>query len=108
MPHQSCADIFPRRMPRASERSTTSPTTVTVTCRLFGRYAEVAGVEALTLELPAPATAADAVASLRARAPRGSLLPEHPMVAVNQQHALPDTALASGDELAVLPPLAGG
>lgn len=80
----------------------------TITCRLFGRYAEVLGVEAIALRLPGGATAGDAVAALRSRVPRGELLPERPLIAVNQHHALPGAPLAEGDELALLPPLAGG
>lgn len=81
---------------------------VTVTCRLFGRYAEVLGVEVVTLELSGGATATDAIAALRSRLARGDLLPERPLIAINQHHALPNAALADGDELALLPPLAGG
>jgi len=34
--------------------------------------------------------------------------PEHPLVARNEAHALPGDTLRDGDELALLPPLAGG
>jgi molybdopterin synthase catalytic subunit len=81
---------------------------VRVRCRLFARYAEVMGVEEVELEVPRPATVADAVALLRSRLPRGQLLPAHPLVARNRVHALAGDALADGDELAILPPLAGG
>ncbi len=81
---------------------------ITVTCRLFGRYAEAFGRDTLVIDLPERATARDAVAGLRVRASRADLLPERPLVAVNQVHASLDTALRDGDELAVLPPLAGG
>ncbi len=40
--------------------------------------------------------------------PVGAQLPPSPMVARNQVHAQLDTALEDGDEVAVLPPLAGG
>jgi molybdopterin converting factor small subunit len=48
------------------------------------------------------------VALLRRRIPHGESLPEQPLAAVNQEHALPDQPLADGDDLALLPPLAGG
>jgi len=81
---------------------------VRVRCRLFARYAEVVGVEDVDLDVPEPATVADAVALLRGRLPQGHLLPVHPLVARNQAHALAGDLLADGDELAILPPLAGG
>jgi molybdopterin converting factor small subunit len=79
-----------------------------VRCRLFARYAEVVGREEVMLELPPDAVVADAVAALRATVPRGNLLPERPLVAVNLRHVLARDPLHDGDELALLPPLAGG
>lgn len=81
---------------------------ITVRCRLFARYAEIAGGEEFTLDLEQNATVAQAVAILRQRVPNGAGLPEQPMVAVNQEHALSDRVLCDGDEMALLPPLAGG
>jgi molybdopterin converting factor small subunit len=79
-----------------------------IRCRLFARYAEVVGREEVVLELPPDAVVADAVAALRARVPGGELLPARPLVAVNLQQVLPGDRLHDGDELALLPPLAGG
>ena len=84
-----------------------SPPSVTVRCRLFGRYAEAAGKSEITLELPNPSTVADAIAFLRAQLPR-NILPERPLAALNAVHALAGEALHEGDELALLPPMAGG
>ena len=83
-------------------------TALRIRCRLFARYAEVTGREEVELELPASAHIADAVAALRAQVPGGELLPAHPLVARNRRHALPTEPLTDGDELAFLPPLAGG
>jgi molybdopterin converting factor small subunit len=91
-----------------SDRAVAAGGTLTVTCRLFGRYAELLGAETVALVLRAPATAADAVAALRAQLPQASALPPRPLVALNQRHVLQDAPLAAGDELAFLPPLAGG
>jgi molybdopterin converting factor small subunit len=74
---------------------------------LFGRYAEVLGAETLRISLPAGATVADAVQAVRER-PSGNLLPRQVLCAVNLRQAPPEQALAPGDELALLPPLAGG
>ena len=85
-----------------------SSATVTVTVRAFARYAEVLGLEEMTLELDEPATVGDAVRLLRSSVPNGNLLPERPLVAINQEHVLAETSLQNGDELALFPPLAGG
>ncbi len=85
-----------------------SSTTVTVTVRVFARYAEVLGLEEVTLELGEPATVGDAMNLLRSSIPNGSQLPERPLVAINREHVLAETSLQDGDELALLPPLAGG
>ena len=82
--------------------------TITVHCRFFARYAEALGRDELALEVPDGTTVADAVRRLRANLPKGELLPERPVAAVNREHAAPDTRLADGDEMALLPPLAGG
>ncbi|MDH3496058.1 MAG: MoaD/ThiS family protein [Gemmatimonadota bacterium] len=79
-----------------------------VRCRLFARYAEVVGREEVVLDLPADAVVADAIALLRRQVPRGDVLPERPLVAVNLAHVLHTERLRDGDELALLPPLAGG
>lgn len=82
--------------------------TLRIRCRLFARYAEAVGTEEVTLELPAGSTVADAVSRVRAELPGGELLPAAPLVAVNLEHVLPSDAVRDGDELAILPPLAGG
>lgn len=81
---------------------------IRVRCRLFARYAEVTGEEEVEVEVPAPATVADAIAALRAQLAQGDRLPVRPMVARNRVHALSTDPVVDGDELALLPPLAGG
>lgn len=83
-------------------------TAIRVTVRLFAQYAELAGTDAVALELPHGATVADAVAAVRQRTQNGQHLPERPLAAVNLAQVLPNQPLADGDELALLPPLAGG
>lgn len=81
---------------------------IRVTVRLFAQYAELVGASAVAVELPLGATVADAVAAVRREAKNGQKLPERPLAALNLTHVLPDQRLADGDQLALLPPLAGG
>ena len=74
---------------------------------LFATYRDMAGTDELELELPAGATAADLVALLREE--RGlRQLPAEPALAVNTVYAPLTTDLSDGDEVAFLPPVAGG
>jgi len=81
--------------------------TLTVRVLLFASYAEALGLDVLDLSLDGGATVGDAVEQLRSR-PGGGSLPPKPLCAVNLSQARLDTRLATGDELALLPPLAGG
>jgi molybdopterin converting factor small subunit len=87
---------------------TTPATRISVRVLLFATYADLVGRERVDLELEAPATVAQVVRRLREEVPGGARLPERPLAAVNQVHARPETPIADGDELALLPPLAGG
>lgn len=82
--------------------------TIRVAIKLFAQYAELVGVPRVDLELPQGATVADAVAALRSQVPAAEQLPERPLAARNLTHVLATQRLADGDELALLPPLAGG
>jgi molybdopterin converting factor small subunit len=77
------------------------------TVRLFARYAELFAASQLDLSLPAPATVADLVSALRAL-PAGGALPTVPFVAVNFRQATSSDVLRATDEIALLPPMAGG
>ncbi|UCF20131.1 MAG: molybdopterin converting factor subunit 1 [Gemmatimonadota bacterium] len=78
-----------------------------VTAVFFAVYRELAGAEALEVELVPGATVRQLVETLRAR-PGGDKLPDSPAVAVNQEYAPLDTVLSEGDEVALIPPVAGG
>lgn len=73
----------------------------------FARYAELLGGQTVDVELPDRATVADLITALRSL-PGGGSLPGSVLVAVNHRLAPSDTPIATGDSLAVLPPLAGG
>lgn len=75
---------------------------------LFATYAEQAGRGSVELSLPAPATVRDVLARLRASLPGADRLPAEPLAAVNQAHARLSAPVQDGDEVAFLPPLAGG
>ena len=76
--------------------------------RLFARYAELVGTTDLVLTVALPATVEAVVAELKARYHGARLIPARPLAAVNLRHVPPDHLLQPGDELALLPPVAGG
>jgi molybdopterin converting factor small subunit len=80
---------------------------MTVTALLFASYADVLGRESLELALAPGATVGDALARIRAM-PGGDRLPPAPLMAVNLSYAPLDQELRAGDEIAVIPPVAGG
>ncbi|MGH2669342.1 MAG: MoaD/ThiS family protein [bacterium] len=80
----------------------------TVTVRFFARYAELAGCETAAVAVPAPATVRDVVRRVRATLPGADALPERPLAAVNLRHVKLDAPVHDGDEVALLPPIAGG
>ena len=75
---------------------------------LFASYADWLGTDSLDLSMEPHATVADVVERLRAGTPGGSRIPQRPLAAVNQTHARLDAPVHEGDEIALLPPLAGG
>lgn len=80
---------------------------MSVTVLLFASYADALGASRLSVDLPSEATVADVLANLRAR-PGAERLPPSPLVAVNQRYATVGSVVNAGDEVAVIPPVAGG
>jgi molybdopterin converting factor subunit 1 len=78
-----------------------------VTVLLFASYADALGRSSMEMSLPPGATVRDVIDRL-ASVPGAERLPESPLVAVNQSYATLRQALAAGDEVAVIPPVAGG
>jgi len=74
----------------------------------FAQYRDMAGADELPVELPDGASVADLVARLREDRGGLSSLPASPVVAVNMDYAPLATALREGDEVAFIPPVAGG
>jgi molybdopterin converting factor subunit 1 len=74
----------------------------------FALYRDLAGVPDVEVDVPADATARDAVERLRSLSPAFGRLPANPAVAVNETYVSIDTRLSAGDEIALIPPVAGG
>ena len=83
------------------------PDEITVTTLLFASYADALGRSAVAVTLPAPATVGAVVERVRAL-PGAERVPPAPLVAVNAAYARADHVLADGDEVALIPPVAGG
>jgi molybdopterin converting factor subunit 1 len=81
---------------------------VQITIRLFARQRELAGWRLRTFDLPESATVAQAwqrlVAEIPVLEPGGASV----RFARNTAYVDPDQRLADGDELAIIPPVAGG
>jgi len=81
---------------------------VKVRVRMFGAVAERAGRPETVFELPEGATAADVLGTVAERYPATSDVLGHVKVAVNLEVAPPSQTLFDDDEVALLPPVAGG
>jgi molybdopterin converting factor subunit 1 len=80
---------------------------MTVRVLLFASYADAIGAPELQLELPAGSRVSDVLDRVKAMA-AGKRVPDRPMVAVNQRYAAPEQAVTPADEVAIIPPVAGG
>jgi len=74
---------------------------------LFASYADAIGARTLRVTLPHGARVQDALEYVRGL-PGAERLPPAPLIAVNAEYAPLDRALAAGDEVAFIPPVAGG
>jgi molybdopterin converting factor small subunit len=88
-----------------------------LTVHLFASYADAFGRPQVDFHVAPGATVGELVD--RMRAPRGRAgsglegegttgLPDRPLVAVNHEYATYDRVLEAGDEIALIPPVAGG
>ncbi len=80
---------------------------MTVTLLLFASYADALGASSLDMELPSESTVGEVLDAIRLR-PGAERLPPKPLVAVNQAYAALDSVVREGDEVALIPPVAGG
>ena len=75
---------------------------------LFASYRDLAGTDRRSVTLPDGASASDLVRVIRAGDDALAQLPESAAVVVNHRVVRPDHPLAPTDEVALLPPVAGG
>lgn len=78
---------------------------MTISVLLFASWADALG-STVEIELPEGATVADLLGKLRKMA--GDKVLPRPMVAVNHDYAAPGTVISPSDEIALIPPVAGG
>jgi molybdopterin converting factor small subunit len=78
-----------------------------ITVRLFARYAELLGAERIEVPSEGIRTVRDLLAHVRSL-PGGALIGNTALVAVNRVQARADDRIDPSDEVALLPPLAGG
>ncbi|MDQ6718800.1 MAG: molybdopterin converting factor subunit 1 [Gemmatimonadota bacterium] len=75
--------------------------------RLFASFADLFGAPHLNLALPRGATVEQLTSAIQAL-PGGVRLPPKLVVAVNHEYVPPQTVINAGDEIALIPPVAGG
>lgn len=76
-----------------------------ITVRLFASYADAIGSDRATVFVPDPATVGGLRTAVAALSPS---LPPQPIIAVNETYATDDVPIGAADEVAVIPPVAGG
>ncbi|MCI0656276.1 MAG: molybdopterin converting factor subunit 1 [Acidobacteria bacterium] len=81
---------------------------VKVRVLLFARLRELAGCDAMEFELIEGASLGELWKLLQERVPSVCAFVHPPLMAVNQEYASQDRALAGGDEVAFFPPVSGG
>ncbi len=79
-----------------------------VRIRLFAQARDLAGCEAVDLELPLRSTVGDLRTELARLKPGLRPLLPHLMVAMDSEYATDETPLTAGAEFACFPPVSGG
>jgi molybdopterin converting factor subunit 1 len=82
--------------------------TFSVRALFFAAYRECVGASEVAVELAEGATVGDLVAQLRASGHPFDALPREPSVAVNRTFGSLSDRLGADDEVAFIPPVAGG
>jgi molybdopterin synthase sulfur carrier subunit len=74
---------------------------------LFASYADAFGAPNIAVTMREGATVTELLTKVREMATRHSL-PPAPLIALNQEYASPSDVIHAGDEVALIPPVAGG
>ena len=74
----------------------------------FASFREARGRDEEEIEVPDGARVRELWTQLCSEVPRFAAFPSMPPAAVNREYVRGDTALRDGDEVAFLPPVAGG
>jgi molybdopterin converting factor small subunit len=74
---------------------------------LFASYADAFGGRRIDVPVDSPCAVADLISAMR-MLPGGHVLPKEPLVALNQAWVTSSHPISVGDEVAVIPPVAGG
>jgi molybdopterin converting factor subunit 1 len=74
---------------------------------LFASYADAFGAPDIAVDLREGATVKELLARVKKMAV-GHSLPPAPLIALNQEYAAPGAIIRAGDEVALIPPVAGG
>ena len=80
---------------------------MTVRVLLFASYADALGAPEVRIDLPTGARVRDVLERVLEMA-AGKRVPRKPMIAINQRYATPDQPVTASDEVAIIPPVAGG
>lgn len=80
---------------------------MTIRVLLFASYADAVGAPEVALDLPAGARVRDVLAKVKELA-IARPVPDAPLVAVNERYAHEDQVVTPSDEVAIIPPVAGG
>jgi molybdopterin converting factor small subunit len=84
-----------------------SPKSPAIRVQLYARYAELFGSDYVDLPAQGITTVADVLERLRGL-PGGAAIGSTTLVAVNLRQVKPSAIVTERDEIAILPPLAGG
>ncbi|MEP7345267.1 MAG: MoaD/ThiS family protein [Gemmatimonadaceae bacterium] len=74
---------------------------------LFASYADALGTSEMPMEIGSGSLVRDVLRRVLELPGTGSL-PPRPLMAVNAEYATLDRVVADGDEVAIIPPVAGG
>ena len=99
--------VFPGIQKDISSMTVADSATGSIRVLLFARYADLLGLQTASLPFEAAGSVGAVIRYLR-DLPGGQHLPATPLVAVNHRQVRGDHRLAPGDEVALLPPMAGG